>query len=319
VTATAESGTPSTRSSSSSSSPSSSTGPSTPDNPSGLDGIEFIEYATARPLALGHVLEVMGFQPVARHRSREVLLYRQGAMNVVINAHEAGAAGAGAERPGGVRISAVALRAHDAAAAYRHALDRGAWAVPTRVEVMELNIPAIHGVGATRIYFVDRYREFSIYTVDFVPIPHVDQQPPAIADLHWFGLVQRVGSGRLDDWTEFYRELFAFAPVPAGQRFGILPGGRILRSPCHSFYVQLLEPEPEPVPDAGEGPDERLVRIGLGAPDVAAAARALAGRGVAFVAADRERPLERGALTRGLGSGVAFELVCDPLAPASAP
>jgi 4-hydroxyphenylpyruvate dioxygenase len=309
VTATAESGTPSSPSSSIPPSP------SALDNPSGLDGIEFIEYATARPLALGHVLEVMGFQPVARHRSREVLLYRQGAMNVVINAHEAGAGGAGAERASGVRISAVALRAHDAAAAYRHALDRGAWAVPTRVEVMELNIPAIHGAGATRIYFVDRYREFSIYTVDFVPIPHVDQQPPAIADLHWFGLVQRVGPGRLDDWTEFYRELFAFAPVPAGQRFGILPGGRILRSPCRSFYVQLLEPEPA----AGDGPDERLVRIGLGAPDVAAATRALAGRGVAFADADRERPLERGALTRGLASGVAFELVRDPLAPASAP
>ena len=47
-------------------------------NPLGLDGIEFIEYATSRPQALGQVLETMGFRPVARHRSREVLLYRQG-------------------------------------------------------------------------------------------------------------------------------------------------------------------------------------------------------------------------------------------------
>src|SRR5262245_33592320 len=142
-------------------------------HPSSVRGIEFIEYATARPLALGHVLELMGFQPVARHRSREVLLYRQGTMNVVINAHGA--------LDDDVRISAVAFRARDAAAAYRRALDRGGWAVPTHVEVMELNIPAIHGVGASRIYFVDRYREFSIYTVDFVPIPCVDQQPPPIA------------------------------------------------------------------------------------------------------------------------------------------
>jgi 4-hydroxyphenylpyruvate dioxygenase len=56
-------------------------------NPLGLDGIEFVEYATSRPQALGQVLEMMGFRPVARHRSREVLLYRQGTMNVVINAH----------------------------------------------------------------------------------------------------------------------------------------------------------------------------------------------------------------------------------------
>ncbi|HEU5296113.1 MAG TPA: 4-hydroxyphenylpyruvate dioxygenase, partial [Burkholderiaceae bacterium] len=47
-------------------------------NPLGIDGIEFVEYATSRPQALGQVLEMMGFKPVARHRSREVLLYRQG-------------------------------------------------------------------------------------------------------------------------------------------------------------------------------------------------------------------------------------------------
>lgn len=275
-------------------------------NPSGLDGIEFIEYATARPLALGHVLERMGFSPVARHRSREVLLYRQGAMNVVINAHDAAA------RHGGdlddVRISALALRARDAAAAYRRALDRGAWAVPTRVEVMELNIPAIHGAGASRIYFVDRYREFSIYTVDFVPIPRVEQQPPALAGLHWFGVVQHVSAGRMRDWAEFYRELFAFEIVPEGQQFGILPGGQILRSPCRSFYVQLIEiPETSDAP--GTAPAERLVRVGLGAPDIAAATQALRGRGVEFVEPSDDRPLDRGALTRGLPSGVWFELV----------
>lgn len=293
------------------------------ENPSGLDGIEFIEYATARPLALGHVLELMGFQPVARHRSREVLLYRQGAMNVVINAHRAAPRHGDASNEARnevrdeVRISAVALRAHDAAAAYRRALDRGAWAVPTRVEVMELNIPAIHGVGATRIYFVDRYREFSIYSVDFVPLPRVDQQPPAIAGLGWFGLVQHVGPGRTADWTEFYRELLAFVPIPDGQRFGILPGGRALCSPCRSFYLQLIEPAPG-APDAPGVPgvpdvpdDERLVRVGLRTPDVIEATRALRGRGVEFMDADAERPLERGALTRGLPSGVRFELVRD--------
>jgi len=243
---------------------------------------------------------------VARHRSREVLLYRQGTMNVVIDAHHA------AQRQGNaadeVRISAFALRARDAAAAYRHALERGAWAVPTHVEVMELNIPAIHGVGASRIYFVDRYREFSIYTVDFVPIPCVDQQPPAIAGLRWFGLVQHIGAGRMNDWTEFYRELFGFSPIPDEQRFGIAPEGRILCSPCRSFYLQLIEPEP------GERPrpvDERLARLGLGTSDVREAVRALRARGVDFVDAELAGPAERGALTRGLPAGVAFELVRD--------
>jgi len=299
-------------------------------NPLGLDGIEFVEYATSRPQALGQVLEMMGFRPTARHRSREVLLYRQGAMNVVINAHVGTARppegtdvpprGAANEVSVGARwsgarsvaptetpaIAAIALRVRDAAAAYRHALERGAWAVPTQVEVMELNIPAIHGVGASRIYFVDRYREFSIYDVDFVPIPTVERAPPTHGGLHWFGIVQYIGNDRMEDWSEFYRELFGFDVLPDEQRFGILPKGRILRSPCRSFYLQLIEPEPGIVDVEG---DESLQRIGLGAPDVAAAVKALRSRGVEFVESSDLHSGSRGALTKSWLGGVMFELV----------
>ena len=276
-------------------------------NPLGLDGIEFIEYATTRPQALGQVLETMGFRPVARHRSREVLLYRQGAMNVVINAHVSARprSVAPTETP---QIAAVALRVRDAAAAYQRALERGAWAVPTHVEVMELNIPAIHGVGASRIYFVDRYREFSIYDVDFVPIPTVERQPPALAGLHWFGLVQYIGNDRMADWSEFYRELFAFEVLPDEERFGILPKGRILRSPCQSFYLQLIEPEPGILDVDG---DESLQRVGLGARDVPSAVKALRARGVEFVEASDLHSGTRGALTKSWLGGVMFELVHD--------
>jgi 4-hydroxyphenylpyruvate dioxygenase-like putative hemolysin len=174
------------------------------DNPIGMDGIEFIEYATSKPQALGQVLEMMGFRPIARHRSREVMLYRQGGVNLIVNAHHSlhSQSTAPDEQP---VIAAMALRVRDAAVAYQRALDLGAWAVPTRVEVMELNIPAIHGVGQSRIYFVDRHRVFSIYDVDFVPIPGVDQHPPAQHGLHLFGLVQYIGNERTADWTEFYQ------------------------------------------------------------------------------------------------------------------
>ena len=60
-----------------------------PQNPLGVDGIEFIEFATSRPQALGGVLETFGFRPIARHRSREVELYRQGTMNIIVNAQPA--------------------------------------------------------------------------------------------------------------------------------------------------------------------------------------------------------------------------------------
>src|SRR5438477_10306975 len=101
-------------------------------NPLAMDGIEFIEYSTSKPQALGQLLEAMGFHPIARHRSREVLLYRQGDMNVVINAHVSTVPRSAqpAETP---VIGALAFRVRDAASAYRRALERGAWAVPTRI------------------------------------------------------------------------------------------------------------------------------------------------------------------------------------------
>ncbi len=274
-------------------------------NPLGLAGIEFVEYATSRPQALGQVLETMGFRPVARHRSREVLLYRQGPMNIVINAHD-GARPRGEPLTETPVIAAVAFRVRDAAAAYRRALDRGAWAVPVQVEVMELHIPAVHGVGASRIYFVDRADAFSIWDVDFVPIPTVDKHPPALAGLHWFGLVQYIGNDRMEDWCEFYRELFGFERLDDTQRFGILPKGHILRSPCGSFYWQLIEPEPGLLDVEGE---ESLQRIGLGTPDVPAAVAALRARGVSFVEAGELHTEARGALTVAQLGGLMFELV----------
>jgi len=277
-------------------------------NPLGLDGIEFVEYATSRPQALGQVLEMMGFRPIARHRSREVLLYRQGDMNIVVNAHDAGLARAAAPSESPV-IAAICLRVRDAAAAYRHVLERGAWSVSTHVEVMELNIPAIHGVGASRIYFVDRTQDFSIYDVDFTPIPTVDPHPPAVAGLHWFGVVQYIGVDRMDDWCEFYSELFGFEVLSDEQRFGILPRGRILRSPCRSFYLQLIEPDPDTYDFEH---DELLQRIGLGAPDVPKAAAALRKRGVTFVESkDGPHTEARGALTQTWLDSVLFELVHD--------
>ena len=272
-------------------------------NPLGLEGVEFIEYATSKPQALGQVLEKMGFRPVSRHRSREVLLYRQGGLNVIVNAHSSGTVLT--ETP---VIAAIALRVRDAAAAYGRALERGAWAVPARVEVMELNIPAIHGVGTSRIYFIDRYREFSIYDVDFTPIPTVDQHPPALAGMHLFGVVQYIGNDRTEDWTEFYSALFGFAALPAEQRFGILPKGRILRSPCETFYLQLIEPEPG-VLDVED--DECFQRVGLGTKDVPAAVAVLRARGVEFVASKGPQQEGRGALTRTLMGSVMFEQVHD--------
>jgi 4-hydroxyphenylpyruvate dioxygenase len=203
-------------------------------------------------------------------------------------------------------IAALALRMRNAAAGYRRALEHGAWAVPVNVEPMELHIPAIHGVGTSRIYFVDRWREFSIYDVDFVPIPSVDPRPAPLAGLRWFGIVQYVGNDRIEDWTDFYRELFGFEPVSPEQTFGILPKGRVLASPCGSFHLQLIEPEPGILDVDG---DELFTRLAFGTPDVLAAVAALRERGVEFHETERLHTETRGALTKPMLNGVSFELV----------
>ena len=276
-----------------------------PDNPLGISGIEFIEYATARPLVFGALLEQMGFVAIARHRSREVTLYRQGSMNIIVNADPAALPPADNE-PQSTVISAIALRVRDADAAYRHAIAMGAWGIQTRAGVMELNIPGVHGVGDSILYFVDRVRDFSIYDVDFKPLPQVDSAPPALAGMHFFGVVQTIGRERTPEWIDFYQQLMDFRPLPEGRFFGVLPKGMLLESPCHSFYLQLIEP---PEGAAGLQWEEQLVRIGIGAPDVPAAVRSLQQRGIVFVDRAAAGASEKGALTQLYKGGICFELV----------
>ena len=276
-----------------------------PNNPIGMDGIEYIEFATSKPQALGGVLERLGFRLVARHRSREIELYRQGSMNLVVNSHPADIprTATPVERP---VISAIAIRVRDAGAAFRRALDLGAWDIPAHARAVELNIPAIHGVGESLIYFVDRYDEFSIFDIDFRAIPGVDPNPPAINAMHYFGLVQYVGVDRTLDWAEFYSQIFGFRQLPDTVRFGIMPKGLLLQSPCQKFYLQLIEPDGA----AQYAPmEEHFQRIGLGTPDVIGTTRELEKRGIDFLATEKVHTTERGALTAAMLGGVMFELV----------
>ena len=225
-------------------------------------------------------------------------------MNIVVNAHgvsPASLANAG-DTP---QVAAIALRLRDAGAAWKRVVDLGGWPIPVKVQPMELHIPGVHGAGASRLYFIDRWREFSIYNVDFVPIPTVATAVEPVASLHWFGVVQYVGTERSADWCEFYTALFGFKELLPDERFGILPRGNVLASPCGTFYLQLIEPDSLVVDDSGE----RLQRVAFGAPDVPAAVKALRARGVDFVETDALHTEVRGALTRPQLGGVMFELV----------
>jgi 4-hydroxyphenylpyruvate dioxygenase len=272
-------------------------------NPLGIDGIEYIEYATTEPQAFGAALERLGFLAVARHRSREIVLYRAGGMNIIVNADPevAIASDQGGTAP---RLKAFALRVRDAAAAYAHCVDKGAWPITPRVGAMELNIPAISGVGDSVIYFVDRYQEFSIYDVDFKKLPAATDVNPALEGMHFFGIVQSIDEARTKEWVDFYAELFGFSVLPLGQYFGVLPKGTLLESPCHKFYLQLVEPPEQAAVLAWL---EKLTRVGFGSSDIPALVKKLNERGVRFVESDSVHTSDRGAVTY-LG-GTSFEFV----------
>ena len=218
-----------------------------PDNPMGTDGFEFVEYTAPDPHVLGALFEQMGFTAVARHRSKDVILYRQGAVNFIVN-REAGSFAQSFARVHGPSACAFAMRVKDAAKAYRRALDLGAKPFHGKVGPMELNIPALEGIGGSLIYLVDRYSGRSegptIYDIDFVPIEGAPRNPSGAGLLEIDHLTHNVYPGRMDVWAEFYRKLFGFREIRyfdiRGQKTGLT--SRALTSPCGKIRIPINEP-----------------------------------------------------------------------------
>ena len=179
------------------------------DNPMGTDGFEFVEYTAPDAAALGRVFERLGFEAVARHRSKAVTLYRQGDVNFIVNAEPASFAQAFA-RLHGPSVCAVAFRVRDAAKAYQHAVALGAKPVRGKVGPMELNIPAIEGIGGSLLYLVDRYGDHTIYDVDFVPVTRATPKPSDVGLTGIDHLTHNVHQGRMAGWAKFYERLFNF-------------------------------------------------------------------------------------------------------------
>lgn len=279
------------------------------ENPIAMSGIEFVEFATRDPDAFGSVLGKLGFTAIAQHRSRQVYLYRQGELNLIVNADQSTLDGLSLPE-GKVVLNAVAFRVEDAGRAYQRLVDLGGWPIQTRASTMELNIPGIHGIGDSILYFVDRFRDFSIYDVDFKYYDGSHHPASLVEGLQFFGLAHYVGMGRLDAWIDFYRQLFGFTILPAGTSFGILPKGVLMQSPCKSFYLQLIPPNDDAIWDFEW--DEHFARLAFGVADVKAVVSLLRERGVEFEETALVRVTEKGALTRNAFGGMNFEFVHSP-------
>jgi 4-hydroxyphenylpyruvate dioxygenase len=226
------------------------------DNPMGTAGFEFIEYAAPDPKAMGQLFERMGFKPIAKHRHKAVILYRQGGINFIINAEPDSFAQRFA-RLHGPSICAIAFRVQDAKFAHERALSLGAWSYAGTAGPGELNIPAIKGIGDSIIYFVDKWRgkngakdgdlgNISFFDVDFEPLPGITQ-----ADLSPTGhgltyidhLTHNVHRGRMAEWADFYERIFNFREVRyfdiEGQATGVK--SKAMTSPCGQIRIPINE------------------------------------------------------------------------------
>jgi 4-hydroxyphenylpyruvate dioxygenase len=262
----------------------------------GTDGFEFIEYAAPDPAAMGALFERMGFVAIARHRHKNVLLYRQGGINFVVNAEPDSFAQRFA-RLHGPSICAIAFRVQDARAAYERALSLGAWGYAGSAGPGELNIPAIKGIGDSLIYLVDKWRgkngaregdigNIGFYDVDFEPLTGASLNPPGHGLTYVDHLTHNVHRGRMGEWAEFYERLFNFREVRYFDIEGQVTGvkSKAMTSPCGKIRIPINEEGNEKAGQIQEYLDlyhgEGIQHIALGSNDLPATVDALRARGI---------------------------------------
>jgi 4-hydroxyphenylpyruvate dioxygenase len=254
------------------------------ENPMGTDGFEFVEYTAPDPEQLRSLFERMGFPVVARHRRKNVTLHRQGDINFIINAEPDGFGQRFAEQHG-PSACAMAFRVRDAAQAFHRALELGATPVTGTVGPMELNIPAIEGIGGSIVYLVDRYGDQTIYDVDFVPVePGVDRSAGLTLIDH---LTHNVERGHMDKWAGFYERLFNFREIRyfdiEGKKTGLF--SRAMTSPCGKIRIPINESRDDKSQIEEylrEYRGEGIQHIALATEDICATVDALRRNGIEF-------------------------------------
>jgi 4-hydroxyphenylpyruvate dioxygenase len=239
-------------------------------NPMGTDGIEFVEYAHPQPQRLKELFATMGFAEVARHRSKDVTLWRQGLVNFVVNAEPDSFAQRFAAQHGPCAC-AMAFRVVDAKHAYERALSLGA------------------EIGGSLLYFVDRYGDKgSIWDVDFRWTGERDPHPLGVG-LHYIDhLTHNVYRGRMDHWAAFYERLFNFKQIRFFNIEGKLTGllSRAMTSPCGKIRIPInesLDDKSQIEEYLKEYRGEGIQHVAMGARDIYETVAKLRGNGLKFM------------------------------------
>ncbi len=257
------------------------------ENPVGTDGFEFVEYTAPDVNRLHGLFERMGFRAVAHHRSKAVTLYRQGEVNFIVNA-EPESHGSRFAQAHGPSACAMAFRVKDAPAAYRKLIGLGAKPFANQVGPMELNIPAIEGIGGSVIYLVDRYGDRSIYDVDFVPTdPSLGLEHRGAGLTYIDHVTHNVFRGHLDQWAGFYEKFFNFREIRYFDIEGKLTGlkSRAMTSPDGKIRIPINESSDDRSQIEEylhEYRGEGIQHIALGTGNIYDTVEALRGRGIVF-------------------------------------
>ncbi|MEO9384526.1 4-hydroxyphenylpyruvate dioxygenase [Chromobacterium phragmitis] len=215
-------------------------------NPLATDGFEFVEYTAPDAAGVEKLRQLflsLGFTEVARHRSKDVSLFRQGDINFILNAERSQPASEFAKAHG-PSACAMAWRVKDAAKAYEYALSHGAKPYQRPVGAMELNIPAVQGIGGSALYFVDRYGQGKdIYEIDFVPLDGVDQHPYGVGLTLIDHLTHNVARGNMATWADFYTGIANFREIRYFDIEGKLTGlvSKAMTSPCGKIRIPINE------------------------------------------------------------------------------
>jgi 4-hydroxyphenylpyruvate dioxygenase len=258
------------------------------ENPAGTDGFEFVEFAHADPRALKTLFEQMGFELVARHKTRPIALYRQGSINYILNADRNSFGGRFVDRHGPCAPS-MAWRVGDAKHAYAHALERGAQPYNGEAGPKTIDAPAILGIGGSLIYFIDNYgAKGSSYDAEFDWISERDPAPKGCGLYYIDHLTNNVFRGAMDRWYQFYQNLFNFRQIRYFDISGKFTGltSRALTSPCGKIRIPLNESADDKSQIEeflrqykGEG----IQHIACGCKDIYASVKRLGARGLAFM------------------------------------
>jgi len=180
-----------------------------------VSGIEFIEFAADQREAdqLARQLRQLGFRRAGRHIAKDVELYRQGAINIVINTEPEGFAHS-SYLMHGTAVCDLGLKVEDAAATVERARALGADLFEQPVGPGELKIPAIRGVGGGVMHFIDDRSELGrVWEIEFEPAE--DAQAPTEAGLISVDhIAQTMRYEEMLTWLLFYTAIFDTHKTP---------------------------------------------------------------------------------------------------------